>query len=155
VYGPGNPWRGGREKAPGALCRKVAEARDGDEIEIWGDGGQTRSFLYVDDCLDGVRALMETSAPGPANVGSEDLISIDDFARLIMRVAGKRLTLRHVEGPVGVRGRVSDNGLMERIAGWRPRVSLEEGLSRTYRWVAAQVDARRREPGSVSSLSRA
>jgi len=155
VYGPGNPWAGGREKAPGALCRKVAQARDGGEMEIWGDGRQTRSFLYIDDCVDGVRALMQSDCPGPVNIGSQELIAIDDFAQLIMRVAGKRLTLRHVPGPVGVRGRVSDNRLMERIAGWQPRVSLEEGISRTYRWVAAQAEARPREPDSVSSLSRA
>jgi nucleoside-diphosphate-sugar epimerase len=155
VYGPGNPWRGGREKAPGALCRKVAEAGDGGEMEIWGDGGQTRSFLYIDDCLDGVRALMQSEDPGPANIGSEELISIDDFARLIMHVAGKRLTLLHVAGPTGVRGRVSDNGLMKRVAGWQPRVSLAEGISRTYQWVAAQLGQAVRERASVSSLSRA
>ena len=154
VYGPGNPWNGGREKAPGALCRKVAQARDGDEVEIWGDGKQTRSFLYIDDCLDGIRALMDSDCAGPANIGSEELISISDFALLIMRVAGKSLALRHVEGPVGVCGRVSDNRLMERIAGC-PRISLEEGISRTYRWVTEQVDtARLRDSDSVSSLSR-
>jgi len=154
VYGPGNPWRGGREKAPAALCRKVSEARTGAGIEVWGDGRQTRSFLHVDDCLDGIRALMDSDCAGPANIGSEELISIDDLARLIIRVAGKDVKIRHVPGPVGVRGRTSDNRLMLRATGWRPRISLEDGIARTYRWVSRQVDARRRE-AAVPSLDRA
>jgi nucleoside-diphosphate-sugar epimerase len=152
VYGPGNPWRGGREKAPAALCRKVAEAGDGDELEVWGDGMQTRSFLYIDDCIDGIRALMNQPAfHGPVNIGSEEMISLNDFARLIMSVAGRRLTIRNIPGPVGVRGRNSDNRLMYRETGWRPRVSLADGIERTYRWVEAQVDAQR-EKATVVSL---
>ena len=152
VYGPGNPWEGGREKAPAALCRKIAEAEDGGVVEIWGDGSQTRSFLYIDDCLDGIRALMRSATPGPVNIGSEEMIPIDEFARLVMRTAGKHLTFRHVPGPVGVRGRRSDNRLMHAATGWLPKVSLEEGIARTYRWVATQVEARRRQVGVVSSL---
>ncbi len=136
VYGPGNAYDGGREKAPAALCRKVAEAPDGGEVELWGDGKQTRSFLYVDDCVDGIRALMESSFPGPVNIGSERMISLEDFARLIMAAAGRKLTLKPVPGPVGVRGRTSDNTLMREATGWEPRVSLEEGILRTYRWIS-------------------
>jgi nucleoside-diphosphate-sugar epimerase len=152
VYGPGNPWRGGREKAPAALCRKVAEAGEGDALEVWGDGMQTRSFLYIDDCIDGIRALMNQPAfHGPVNIGSEELISINDFAQLIMSVAGRRLTIRNIPGPVGVRGRNSDNRMMYRETGWRPRVPLADGIERTYRWVEAQVDAQR-EKATVVSL---
>jgi nucleoside-diphosphate-sugar epimerase len=143
VYGPRNPWCGGKEKAPAALCRKVAEADANGAIDIWGDGRQTRSFLYVDDCVNGIRALMASACAGPVNIGSEELISIDDFARLIMRVAAKSLAIRHVPGPVGVRGRRSDNRLMWDATGWRPGTSLEEGITRTYQWVAAEVSAQR------------
>ncbi len=152
VYGPGNAWRGGREKAPASLCRKVAEAQDGGTIEVWGDGGQTRSFLYVDDGIDGIRALMRSDCCGPVNIGSEELVSIDDLAALIMRAAGKTLAVRHVEGPVGVRGRNSHNGLMCAATGWQPRTSLEDGISHTYRWIAAQVTREGRRPEALSSL---
>jgi GDP-D-mannose 3', 5'-epimerase len=152
VYGPGNPWRGGREKAPAALCRKIAEATDGGTVEIWGDGQQTRSFLYVDDCVDGIRALMESGCSGPVNIGSEEAIGIDEFARRIMRVARKSLTLVHVPGPVGVRGRTSDNRLLYQATRWRPRVPLEEGITRTYLWVAAQVEAERRREDVLAEM---
>lgn len=153
VYGPGNAWRGGREKAPAALCRKVAEADDGGVIEIWGDGTQTRSFLYVDDCLDGIRALMASTRSGAANIGSEEMVSINDFGRLIIRIAGKTLAIRNVPGPVGVRGRNSDNRLMLRETGWQPTVSLEKGISRTYRWVATEVEAERRTATPAPDLT--
>ena len=136
VYGPGNAYDGGREKAPAALCRKVAEALDGGEVEIWGDGAQTRSFLFVDDCVAGIRALMQSSCPGPVNIGSERMISVAGLAELVMRAAGRTLTLKPVPGPVGVRGRTSDNTLLHAATGWEPRVSLEEGIQRTYRWVS-------------------
>lgn len=142
VYGPGNAFEGGREKAPGALCRKVAEAPDGGEVEIWGDGEQTRSFLYVDDCVAGIRALMRSECPGPVNIGSERKISILDLALLVAGFSGKRLTLKPVPGPVGVRGRTSDNALMYWATGWEPRVSLERGLLQTYRWVSDCIGAR-------------
>jgi nucleoside-diphosphate-sugar epimerase len=151
IYGPGNAWEGGREKAPAALCRKVAAAEDGSEVEIWGDGQQTRTFLYVDDCVDGIRALMASSLATPVNIGSVELISLDGLAALIARIAGKRLTLRHAAGPVGVRGRRSDNRLMSAATGWEPRISLATGLDRTYRWVSAQVAARERDVGPVLS----
>lgn len=141
VYGPGNAFGNGREKAPGALCRKVAEALDGGEVEIWGDGKQTRSFLFVDDAIDGIRALMQSSCPGPVNIGSETMISVADLARLVMRAAGRKLTLKPVPGPEGVRGRTSDNTLMRAATGWEPRVSLERGILETYRWVASCIAA--------------
>jgi nucleoside-diphosphate-sugar epimerase len=136
VYGPGNAYDGGREKAPAALCRKVAEASDGGELEIWGNGKQTRSFLFIDDCIDGVRALMGSSCTGPVNIGSETMISVSDLARLVMRAAGRQLTLKHVAGPVGVQCRTSDNALMRAATSWEPRVSLEQGIERTFRWVS-------------------
>jgi nucleoside-diphosphate-sugar epimerase len=141
VYGPGNAWRGGREKAPAAICRKVAEAPARGEIEIWGDGLQTRSFLYVDDCIEGVRALMESSFAGPVNIGSEEMVTINQLALLVSRIAGKHLTIRHVAGPTGVRGRNSDNRLVFRTTGWSPKTPLEKGLRLTYHWVEMQVRA--------------
>ncbi len=149
VYGPGNAWRGGREKAPAAVCRKVAEAPAGGEIEIWGDGLQTRSFLYIDDCIDGVRALMRSEFAGPVNIGSEEMVSINSLAFLVSQIAGKKLTVRHVSGPTGVRGRNSDNRLMFQATGWSPKTSLEEGLRRTYQWVAMQVEGDRQAARSA------
>lgn len=146
VFGPEGTWRGGREKAPAALCRKVAEARDGGEIEIWGDGEQTRSFLYVDECLDGLRRLMQSDFAGPVNVGSEEMVTINELARLIMEVAGKDLGIRHIEGPLGVRGRTSDNRLIRDKLGWAPQRPLREGLAVTYRWVAEQVHSSAHAP---------
>jgi GDP-D-mannose 3',5'-epimerase len=151
VYGPSNAWQGGREKAPAALCRKIAAAEDGGEVEIWGDGQQTRTFLYIDDCIDGIRALMASSIATPANIGSVEMISIDGLATLITRIAGKRLTFRHAAGPVGVRGRRSDNRLMSAATAWQPKVSLEAGIARTYRWVFDQVAASQQEVGPVLS----
>src|SRR5579871_1528418 len=114
IFGPEGTWRGGREKAPAALCRKVAEAFDGDEIEIWGDGLQTRSFLYVEECLEGVRRLMSSNFTGPVNIGSEEMVTINELAAMVMEIAGKRLTIRHIPGPTGVRGRNSDNHLIRK-----------------------------------------
>lgn len=141
VYGPQGTWRGGREKAPAALCRKVAEAKltGRGEIDIWGDGLQTRSFLYIDDALDGLLAVMHSDYTDPLNVGSEEMVSINDLAGLVADVAGVEVQLRHVEGPVGVRGRNSDNSLVTATTGWRPKVSLREGLARTYPWIERQV----------------
>lgn len=139
IFGPEGTWRGGREKAPAAICRKVAEADDGGTIEIWGDGEQTRSFLYIDQCLEAVRRLMNSDFIGPVNIGSEEMVTINDLAYKVMRIAGKRLSLRHVPGPLGVRGRNSDNRLIREKLGWEPTMSLEEGLSRTYPWIAEQV----------------
>ncbi len=139
VYGPEGPWNGGKEKAPAALCRKVAAAKDGSSIEIWGDGNQTRSFLYIDDCLDGVRALMNSDFSGPVNIGSEEMVSINGFAETIIGVSGKQLSLQHVEGPVGVMGRNSDNALATEKMGWMPKVSLKEGISKTFFWISNEM----------------
>jgi nucleoside-diphosphate-sugar epimerase len=147
VFGPEGTWHGGREKAPAALCRKVAETPDGGTLEIWGDGRQTRSFLYVDECIEGVRRLMESDFCGPVNIGSEEMVTIDEFAHRIMRIANKRLRLRHVPGPTGVRGRTSDNTLIRQMLGWVPSQPLEIGLRATYRWIADRVAERKDEPG--------
>jgi GDP-D-mannose 3', 5'-epimerase len=141
IFGPEGTWRGGREKAPAAICRKVAEAAGDGEIEIWGDGRQTRSFLYVDECVEGVRRLMESSFEGPVNVGSEEMVTINQLAEMAMRIAGKKLRIRHISGPLGVRGRNSDNRLIAEKLGWSPSRPLEEGMTSTYRWVESQVSA--------------
>ena len=139
IFGPQGTWKGGREKAPAAICRKVAEASDGGEIEIWGDGRQTRSFLYIDECLEGVRRLMESKFQGPVNIGSEEMVTINQLAEMAMRIAGKQLRLRHIPGPLGVRGRNSDNRLIRKELGWAPTAPLEDGLRSTFEWVNAQV----------------
>jgi nucleoside-diphosphate-sugar epimerase len=139
IFGPEGTWTGGKEKAPAALCRKIAESPDGGEIEMWGDGKQTRSFLYIDECLDGVRRLMESDFEGPVNIGSEEMVSINRLAEMIMEIAGKKVSIRHIPGPLGVRGRRSDNKLVYERLGWRPSEPLMEGLRRTYPWIAEQV----------------
>jgi nucleoside-diphosphate-sugar epimerase len=142
IFGPEGTWQGGREKAPAALCRKVAFAPEAGEIEIWGDGMQTRSFLYVDECVEAVRRLMESDFTGPVNIGSEEMVSINRLAEIIMQIAGKTLTIRHIPGPLGVRGRNSDNALIRKKLGWAPSRPLREGLEHTYRWIAAKVAAK-------------
>jgi nucleoside-diphosphate-sugar epimerase len=141
IFGPKGTWSGGREKAPAALCRKVAEAADGGAIEIWGDGKQTRSFLYIDECVEGVRRLMDSDFPGPVNIGSEEMVTINHLAQMIMSVAGKKLRIRNIPGPLGVRGRNSDNRLIEERLGWAPSRPLSEGLAKTYMWIEHQVNA--------------
>ncbi len=141
VFGPEGSWNDGREKVPAALCRKIAMAAPGSAIEIWGDGRQTRSFLYIDECLDGVLRLMASDCAEPLNLGSEEMLSIDDLAQTIMDIAGKPLAIHHVDGPLGVRGRRSDNRLIRERLGWVPSRPLREGLERTYRWIEAQVQA--------------
>jgi GDP-D-mannose 3',5'-epimerase len=143
VYGPYGTYDGGREKAPAALCRKVAMAQPGDAIEVWGDGQQTRSFCYIDDCVEGLYRLMQSDYPEPLNLGTEDMVTINELARLVIEVAGKPgITLRHVDGPQGVRGRNSDNTRLRDVLGWEPRVTLAEGLQPTYRWIEQQVRGR-------------
>ncbi len=139
IFGPEGAWKNGREKAPAAICRKVAEQPDGGTIEIWGDGLQTRSFLYIDECLDGVRRLMNSGFIGPLNIGSEEMVTINHLAEMVMDIAGKRLTVRHIEGPLGVRGRNSDNRLCFEKLGWKPTVPLHAGMEVTYHWVRRQL----------------
>jgi len=139
VFGPEGTWTGGREKAPAAVCRKVAEAPDGGEIEIWGDGLQTRSFLYIDECLEGIARLMESAFTGPVNIGSEEMITLNRLAGMATEIAGKRLSIRHIPGPLGVRGRNSDNRLIKEKLNWAPTQPLKTGLEKTYRWIAEQV----------------
>lgn len=140
IFGPQGTWDGGKEKAPAAICRKVALTPDGGEIEIWGDGKQTRSFLYIDECLEGVRRLMEQDAfLGPVNIGSDEMVTINQLAEMAMEIAGKKITLKHIEGPLGVRGRNSDNTLIKEKLGWAPNQPLKEGLAKTYAWISEQI----------------
>ena len=139
IFGPQGTWQGGREKAPAAICRKVAETPDGGEIEIWGDGKQTRSFLYIDECVEGVVRLMNSDFAGPVNIGSEEMVTINQLAEMAMEIAGKKLRIRHIDGPLGVRGRNSDNRLIRQKLGWAPSASLRKGLEATYRWIEGQV----------------
>ncbi|MEE9165889.1 MAG: NAD-dependent epimerase/dehydratase family protein [Candidatus Neomarinimicrobiota bacterium] len=143
VFGPLGTWNGGREKAPAAFCRKVSEAQDGGKIEMWGDGEQTRSFLYIDDCIDAIRMLVQSDFPGPVNIGSEEMVTINQLGRMVMEIAGKRLTVEHISGPLGVRGRTSDNRLIKAKLGWEPGLSLFEGLEKMYGWIEQQVLARK------------
>jgi nucleoside-diphosphate-sugar epimerase len=140
IFGPEGSWNDGREKSPAAFCRKVAEAPNRAEIEMWGDGLQTRSFLYIDECLDGVEKLMNSDFIGPVNIGSEEMVSINQLAELTMKIAGKQLTIKHITGPLGVRGRNSDNRLIEEKLKWKPSQPLVKGLTKTYKWIAEQVE---------------
>jgi nucleoside-diphosphate-sugar epimerase len=140
IFGPLGTWQGGREKAPAALCRKVAMASNGGEIEIWGDGKQTRSFLYIDECLEGSTRLMRSPITGPLNIGSEEMVTINQLADMIINITGKQLTKNHIPGPLGVRGRNSDNRLIYNELGWKPSQPLEIGLRKTYSWIAEQVN---------------
>jgi nucleoside-diphosphate-sugar epimerase len=144
IFGPLGTWEGGREKAPAAMCRKVALAKlTGDpEVEIWGDGEQTRSFCYVDDCVTGISKLMDSDYREPLNLGQDRMITINQLAEMVSEIAGVRIVRKHVPGPQGVRGRNSDNSRLRHELGWEPEVSLEEGLARTYAWVEEQVRLR-------------
>jgi len=139
IFGPQGAWRDGREKAPAAICRKVAQTPDGGEMEMWGDGKQTRSFLYIDECIEGIRRLMESDFTGPMNIGSEEMVTINQLAEMTMEIAGKQLRIRHIDGPLGVRGRNSDNRLLRQRLGWAPSAPLRQGLEITYRWIEEQV----------------
>lgn len=139
IFGPEGTWTGGKEKAPAAICRKVAMARDGDEIEIWGDGLQTRSFLFVDECVDGVLRLTRSEFEGPVNIGSEEMVTINQLVDLVADIAGKRIEKKHISGPTGVRGRNSDNRLIQERLGWAPSEPLRKGLEQTYAWIERQV----------------
>ena len=139
IFGPQGTWCGGREKSPAALCRKIAETPDGGEIELWGDGLQTRSFLFMEECVEGIRRFMESDFSGPVNIGSEEMVTINQLAEIIMGIAGKRVRIKHVPGPLGVRGRNSDNHLIREKLGWEPKQPLRDGLSTTYAWIAQQI----------------
>tara|TARA_Y100000385_G_scaffold288054_1_gene353737 strand:- start:7 stop:972 length:966 start_codon:yes stop_codon:yes gene_type:complete len=140
IFGPEGAWTNGREKAPAAICRKVAETPEGGEIEIWGDGLQTRSFLYVDECVEGIRRLMDSDFSGPVNIGSEEMVSINDFAQAIVKLSGKDISIKNIEGPTGVRGRNSDNRLIFEKLNWKPADSLMNGINKTYDWIEKQVN---------------
>jgi nucleoside-diphosphate-sugar epimerase len=160
VYGPLGTFEGGREKAPAAICRKVALAPDGGEIEVWGDGKQTRSFMYIDDCVEGIYRIMRSDYHEPLNLGTDRLVTIDELVDLVARIAGKRIRKRYnLTAPQGVRGRNSDNTRLRQVLGWEPQVSLEEGLERTYLWIEGELRKRGRIPffqqvtvGSVGSV---
>ena len=143
IFGPFGTWNGGREKAPAAVCRKIAIAKltGNHEIEIWGDGQQTRSFCYIDDCVTGICKLMRSEYRNPLNLGQDRLITIDGLADIVAEIAGIAITKRHVVGPQGVRGRNSDNTRLREVLGWTPEISLEEGLARTYRWIEGEIVA--------------
>lgn len=139
IFGPEGTWTGGKEKAPAALCRKVAEAHG--RIEVWGPGTQTRSFLYIDECIEGTIRLMRSSFPGPVNIGSEEMVSINQLADIIIGISGKDIEVRNVPGPIGVNGRNSDNALIRDKLGWAPNLRLKSGLEQTYRWISQQIMA--------------
>jgi GDP-D-mannose 3', 5'-epimerase len=139
IFGPKGAWNNGKEKAPAALARKVAQAADGGAIDVWGDGNQTRSFLYIDECIEGTIRLMRSDFSGPVNIGSDEMVSIADLARMLIAISGKQIETRFVPGPQGARGRNSDNRLIRRKLGWAPSQSLRSGLEPTYAWIAAQV----------------
>jgi nucleoside-diphosphate-sugar epimerase len=140
IFGPEGTWTGGKEKAPAAICRKIAETTNG-EIEVWGDGKQTRSFLYIDECLEGIRRLMDNkSFNGPVNIGSEEMVSINQLVEMVADIADKNIKRTHIPGPLGVRGRNSDNHLIKEKLGWAPSQPLKAGLSLTYEWISKQVE---------------
>jgi GDP-D-mannose 3',5'-epimerase len=141
IYGPLGTFDGGREKAPAAICRKVALAADGDEVEVWGDGQQTRSFMYVDDCVEGIHRILRSDHPAPLNLGRDDLISVDGLVDLVASIAGKTIRKRHdPSAPQGVRGRNSDNARLREVLRWEPQITLEVGLERTYRWISSELE---------------
>jgi GDP-D-mannose 3',5'-epimerase len=139
IFGPQGTWTGGKEKAPAALCRKVAETENGGSIEVWGDGKQTRSFLFIDECVEAVRRLMESDFSGPVNIGSEEMISINDFAKMVIDISRKNISIKNIPGPTGVRGRNSDNHLIREKLGWAPNLPLRRGMEITYKWISEQV----------------
>ncbi len=140
IFGPEGSWKDGREKAPAAMCRKVAETPDGGTMDMWGNGEQTRSFLYIDECLEGVIRLMHSDFLGPVNIGSDEMVTINSLAGMAMDIAGKDLRINHIDGPLGVRGRNSDNRLILEKLGWQPSKLLRDGMEETYAWIKKQVE---------------
>ncbi|MCU0947512.1 MAG: NAD-dependent epimerase/dehydratase family protein [Porphyrobacter sp.] len=139
IFGPEGTWQGGKEKAPAAMCRKVAAATQGSEIEVWGDGLQTRSFLFVDECLEGTTRLLRSNFEGPVNIGSDEMVTINGLAEMVIGISGKDLRIKNIPGPLGVRGRNSDNRLIMEKLGWAPSQSLRDGMERTYSWIESQI----------------
>jgi nucleoside-diphosphate-sugar epimerase len=139
IFGPYGTYKGGKEKAPAAICRKVSEVLDGGEIEVWGDGEQTRSFLYIDECVDGVIRLMDSNFTGPVNIGSEERVTINQLVEYVAYISGKKVYVKHIDGPTGVRGRNSDNKLIKEKLGWQPTQPLYDGLIKTYEWIKKQT----------------
>jgi len=139
IFGPLGSWNNGKEKSPAAICRKVAEVPDGGEIEIWGDGEQTRSFLYIDECIEAVMRLMKSNFSGPVNIGSNEMVTINRLADIACEVAGKSVIKKHIPGPLGVRGRNSDNNLIKEKLSWSPNTRLKDGIAKTYNWIADQL----------------
>ena len=139
IFGPYGTWQGGKEKAPAALCRKIAQAKDGDSIEIWGDGKQTRSFLYIDECIEGTIRLMRSNFQGPVNIGSDEMITINELAEKIIKLTNKNLRINNISGPTGVRGRNSSNELIEKELNWKPQMPLEVGLQTPFEWISTQI----------------
>jgi GDP-D-mannose 3', 5'-epimerase len=147
IYGPEGTWFGGREKAPAAICRKVAESPDGGTVEVWGDGFQTRSFLYIDECIEGTtRLLRNKNFRGPVNIGSNQMVSINKLVDIVIGISGKKLSVKHIHGPTGVRGRNSNNDLIEEKLLWAPSMKLHEGIAKTYSWISQQVKSHRVKP---------
>ena len=140
IFGPEGTWKGGKEKAPAALCRKVAETENGGTIDVWGTGEQTRSFLYIDDCIEATLRLMRSDFTGPVNIGSEEMISINNLAKMVIGISGKNININNVKGPIGVMGRNSDNNLYREKLKWEPTRPLEQGMKETYKWVEKQVN---------------
>lgn len=139
IFGPYGTYTGGKEKAPAAMCRKVAEVEQGGTIEVWGDGKQTRSFLYIDECLEAVRRLMKSDFMGPVNIGSEEMVSINQLAQMVIELSGKDVSIKNIDGPTGVRGRNSDNHLIREKLNWAPSEPLIEGIKQTYSWISPKV----------------
>ena len=139
IFGPYGTYKDGKEKAPAAICRKVAECLDGGEIEVWGDGEQTRSFLYIDECIEGVLKLMESDFVGPVNIGSDEMVTINDMVKSVIDISGKKVYIKHVDGPTGVRGRNSDNNLIKEKLNWSPTQPLYDGLIKTYKWINSKI----------------
>ena len=137
IFGPEGTFDGGKEKAPAAICRKIINADN--EIEIWGDGKQTRSFLFIDECINATRALMNSSENGPFNIGSEEMVSINELVEIVSNIANKKVKIKHIDGPLGVRGRNSDNTLIKEKLSWNYEMELQEGLEITYKWIQNQI----------------
>jgi nucleoside-diphosphate-sugar epimerase len=152
IFGPEGTWHGGREKSPAALCRKVAEAQNTDTIEVWGDGKQTRSFMYIDECVEATRRLMDSDFAGPVNIGSEEMIAINDLAQMVIDISGKSISIKNIPGPVGVRGRNSDNKLYKEKIGWETQKKLVDGIRSTYSWIYEQVKNNRYSDNDLKVL---